>query len=143
MDRCVAFDLTPAPAPPDNPTPNQCASPWLNSPSDPNPFTPGHTKNISSAEDFTYVFWSPLTPSRPTQQLSTSRQTPAASRLDSPVTPHYNHGCGTPQAGPHSRRSRSPPIGPAGNKHGKEAKDVQPFFELDETGERKICLLCW
>ena len=147
-DRHVVFDLTPSRASPDILTPNQRASPWLNSPSDPNPFAPrsttGHTENASSAEDFTYVFRSPLTPSRPTQQSHTSNLTPATSRPDSPITPHCNHGFGTPRAGAHSQRpqSQSPPIGPAGNRHGKEAGDVQPFFELDERRVRKICLLC-
>ena len=66
---------------------------------------------------------------------------PALRQATTLVTLHYNHGRISPQAGLYRRRSQSLPLGPAGNRHGKKAHDVQPFFE--EEGEQKICLLCW
>ena len=143
----VAFDLTPAPNHSNDLTPNQHLSPWPHSPSEPlQPLTfdslmpnvmSSHTPWNASPKDFDYVFQSPLTPSKPPGSVSWN----ITSRLSaiSLTTPHQNHGCCSPQARPHSTQSWSL-SSPAGNRHGKGAHDVQPFFN-EESGQ-KSCILC-
>lgn len=149
----VAFDLTPGPAPgplsTNTLTPNQHASLWLQSPSDNhqmqtvNPFlsAAGETPSPPSPENFGYVFQSPLMPLRPLGSLRCARAS-YSSRPPSPTTPHCNHGHSPPQAEPHSTWPQLPFTGPAGNWHGKYAKDLDPFFEDDQSGDRQVCILC-
>ena len=143
-NRHVMFDLTPAPI---NLTPNQHDSPWLNSPSDARPsssYIPFAPDNISdSTEIFDYVFQSPFTLSRPPG--SAQSQQKSITTPNSPLHPHRNHGCKdhSPRAGPHSPNQQSQsPSGPAGNQHGKETSDVQPFFSDESKTDRRICKLC-
>ena len=140
-NRHVAFDLTPA-APPVDLTPNQCDSPWLNSPSDARPSSSDVflTNNLppDTPENFNYVFQSPLTPSRPPGSVR-SRQQPFTTP-ETPSSPHHNHGHEDCPYGPNQTASRSPSSGPAGNRRGKEASDVQPFFS--EETDRRVCKLC-
>ena len=146
----VAFDLTPGPAPSNTNTltPNHRDSPWLNSPSDRhtdtlNPFLSAsvQTPSAPSPENFTYVFQSPLTLSRPPGSVTWAR-TSHTNQPPSPTIPHHNHGCSPPRAGPHSTRSWSPLSGPADHRHRKIVKDLDPFFEDDQSGYRQACKLC-
>ena len=98
-----------------------------------NPFlsATGETPSAPSPENLRYVFQSPLTPSRPPGSVRCARAS-YSSRPPSPTTPHHDHGHSPPRAGPHSTRPQLTFMGPAGNRHGKYAKDLDPFFKDDQ-----------
>ena len=151
---CVVFDLTPVPSV--DITSNQQDSPWLHLPLDaqpssldtfaPNADPPNATDN--SPENFNYVFQSPLSPSKPpSSKWSQQKSVQIPSTPTTPSHPHHNHGHqdSIPWAGPHSPNWKSPhsPLkNHRGNQHGKEARDVAPFFSERTESDRQVCKLC-
>lgn len=80
----------------------------------------------------------------PTHEEFSFVYTPTSARgTATPATPtRRNHGRrdGTPRFGRHSTVRALREAGPAGNKRGKEATDIWPFFE--ESGNKRACKFC-